>query len=314
MARPVFADPKTDFTFHRIFGSEKHKNALIGFLNDILQLDAAHRITEVTFLDPAQRPKVEELKLSIVDVKCKDARGIHYVVEMQVLNVEAFGKRVVYNVAKAYTNQLEVGADYPSLNDIVGISICDFELWPRREESKVPMVSRWKMQEQASGTVGLLSMQFVFLELPKYDRTGEPETIIEKWAYFFREAKNLEMVPEALNHPPIVEALDASRTAAFTKSEWDQYILSGMAIQNERGMLSLARKQGIDEGRKQGIDEGRKQGIDEGRKLELIRAIADICELLAIPLPPERMAHLESLDLESLAAFRDDIKTTKAWS
>ena len=91
MPGPLFADPKTDFAFHRIFGTEKHKSALIGFLNDILQLDAAHRITEVTFLDPTQRPKVEELKLSIVDVKCKDARGIHYVVEMQVLNVEAFG-------------------------------------------------------------------------------------------------------------------------------------------------------------------------------------------------------------------------------
>ncbi len=308
MPRPVFADPKTDFTFHRIFGSEKHKSALIGFLNDILQLDDAHRITEVTFLDPTQRPKVEELKLSIVDVKCKDARGIHYVVEMQVLNVEAFGKRVVYNVAKAYTNQLDAGADYPALNDIVGISICDFELWPRREGSKVPMVSRWKMQEQASGTVGLLSMQFVFLELPKYDKSGEPETIIEKWAYFFREAKNLEMVPEALNHPPIVEALDASRTAAFTKAEWDEYILSGMAIQNERGMLSLARK----EGRLEGIDEGRKQGIDEGRK-QLLRAVCDICELLSIPLSSERLAHLESLDLTNLAALRERIKTTKTW-
>ena len=308
MPRPVFADPKTDFTFHRIFGSEKHKSALIGFLNDILQLDDAHRITEVTFLDPTQRPKVEELKLSIVDVKCKDARGIHYVVEMQVLNVEAFGKRVVYNVAKAYTNQLDAGADYPALNDIVGISICDFELWPRREGSKVPMVSRWKMQEQASGTVGLLSMQFVFLELPQYDKSGEPETIIEKWAYFFREAKNLEMVPEALNHPPIVEALDASRTAAFTKAEWDEYILSGMAIQNERGMLSLARK----EGRLEGIDEGRKQGIDEGRK-QLLRAVCDICELLSIPLSSERLAHLESLDLTNLAALRERIKTTKTW-
>lgn len=39
---------------------------------------------------------VEELKLSLVDVKCLDQRGRHYVVEMQVLNVEGFEKRVVY--------------------------------------------------------------------------------------------------------------------------------------------------------------------------------------------------------------------------
>ncbi len=32
----VFGDPKTNFVFQRIFGSEDHKTALIGFLNDIL--------------------------------------------------------------------------------------------------------------------------------------------------------------------------------------------------------------------------------------------------------------------------------------
>ena len=171
---PVFGDPKTDFVFQRIFGSEDHKAALIGFLNDILQLDQAHRITSVVLLPPEQRPKVSELKYSIVDVKCVDARGTTYVVEMQVLNVEAFEKRVVYNVAKAYTNQLGVGFAYPELDDVIGISICDFELWPRKEAPHVPMLSRWRMQEQQSGVKGLPQLQFVFLELPKYSGGGRP--------------------------------------------------------------------------------------------------------------------------------------------
>ena len=128
---PVFGDPKTDFIFQRIFGSEDHKTALLGFLNDILRLDDTHRITSVMLLPPEQRPKVSELKSSIVDVRCVDAAGTTYVVEMQVFNVEELEKRVVYNVAKAYTNQLGVGFAYPELDDVVGISICDFELWPR---------------------------------------------------------------------------------------------------------------------------------------------------------------------------------------
>src|SRR6185295_5280932 len=80
---PVFGDPKTDFVFQRIFGGEDHKTALLGFLNDVLELDVAHRITQVTLLPPEQRPKVSELKYSIVDVKCVDAQGTTYVVEMQ---------------------------------------------------------------------------------------------------------------------------------------------------------------------------------------------------------------------------------------
>jgi predicted transposase/invertase (TIGR01784 family) len=246
---PVFGDPKTDFVFQRIFGSEDHKTALIGFLNDILQLDDAHRITSVSLLPPEQRPKVSELKYSIVDVRCVDAAGTTYVVEMQVLNVETFEKRVVYNVAKAYTNQLGVGFAYPELDDVVGISICDFELWPLKEAPHVPMLSRWRMQEQHSGVIGLSHLQFVFLELPKYQGGNEPQTLVDKWAYFFREAGNLLTIPEALKHPPVLDALEGARTARFSREEWDAYIAAGMAIQNERGALSLARNQGRDEGR-----------------------------------------------------------------
>jgi len=41
-------------------------------------------VVHVDLLTPEQRPKVAALRNSIVDVKCKDARGTTYVVEMQV--------------------------------------------------------------------------------------------------------------------------------------------------------------------------------------------------------------------------------------
>jgi len=241
---PVFGDPKTDFVFQRIFGSDDHKTALLGFLNDILRLDEAHRVTSVTLLPPEQRPKVSELKYSIVDVKCVDAQGTTYVVEMQVFNVEAFEKRVVYNVAKAYTNQLGVGVAFPELDEVIGISICDFELWPHGEAPHVPMLSRWRMQEQESGVKGLPQLQLVFLELPKYTGGHDPQSFVDKWAYFFREAGNLLAIPDALRHPPLLDALEGARTARFTREEWDAYIAAGMAIQNERGALALASRQG----------------------------------------------------------------------
>jgi hypothetical protein len=89
MPRPTFADPKTDFAFKRIFGSEEHKDVLVAFLNDMLDLDEPHHIVTIELLPPEQRPPVAELKLSIVDVKCVDARGVAYVVEMQVFQVSS---------------------------------------------------------------------------------------------------------------------------------------------------------------------------------------------------------------------------------
>src|SRR5690242_11153054 len=179
--RPLFADPKTDFVFKRLFGTEEHKPLLVALLNGLLELDEEHRVVDVQLLSPEQRPVVQPLKYSIVDVKCEDARGTQYVVEMQVLNVEGFEKRVVYNVAKAYTSQLSGGQVYPDLNDVVGVTVCDFELWPQREPPHVPMLSRWRMQEQHGGARGLEQLRFVFLELPKYDTSRPPRTAVEKW-------------------------------------------------------------------------------------------------------------------------------------
>lgn len=293
MSRPVFADPKTDFVFHRIFGSEEHKPALLGFLNAMLELDEAHRIVDVSFLPPEQRPKVSELKYSIVDVKCKDARGVQYVVEMQVLNVEAFEKRVVYNVAKAYTNQLALGENYPELGDIIGISVCDFELWPGKEGYCVPMLSHWRMQERKSGTLGLGEMQFVFLELPKYAGTDEPRTQVDKWALFFREARNWSTIPDVMREVALVEALEGAKTAHFSVEEWDAYIRAGMAIQDERGALSVAERGGLKKG--------------------LIQGILDMCEVLGIEVDAGRRSSLEGMGVEALEGLRERVKRDRRW-
>jgi predicted transposase/invertase (TIGR01784 family) len=316
MARPTFADPKTDFAFKRIFGSEEHKDVLVAFLNDILELDEPHRIVTVELIPPEQRPAVAELKLSIVDVKCTDARGVTYVVEMQVLQVEGFEKRVVYNVAKAYVNQIARGDLYPDLNDVVGITICDFELWPALTlpSAAIPMLSRWRMTEEQTGSKAHLGqIRLVFLELPKYDATRPPRTTVEKWAYFFREADNLTVVPDVLAEHPFIDALEAARTAGFTAAEWEAYILAGIALQNERGALSVAEKRGEERGREQGLKDGREQGLKDGREQALRFAVIGLCNVLAIELSQERTRHLDSLDADGLTKLFADLQERKAW-
>ncbi|MFS8068978.1 MAG: Rpn family recombination-promoting nuclease/putative transposase [Byssovorax sp.] len=256
---PVFADPKTDFVFKRIFGAEAHKDLLIALLNHLLELEGDHRILEVQHLSPDQQVAVPEMKLSIVDVKCTDAAGRRFVVEMQVLKVEGFEKRVVYNASKAYVMQLRNAEEYPTLCNVVGVTICNFPLWPEKDESGrhvVPMLSRWRMQEHHSGAVGLSQVQYVFLELPKYAAGDDPQTMIDKWAYFFRETRNLDVVPPALSEGPFRQALDVARSANFSPLEWEVYERAKMAEQDARGALVVARKEGIEEGLARGVVEG----------------------------------------------------------
>ena len=263
----TFADPKTDFVFKRVFGAEGRKPLLIALLNHLLELDGDRRILSLQHLTGEQRVDVAELKLSIVDVKCTDVAGRRFLVEMQVLNVEGFEKRVVYNASKAYVMQLRNAEEYPALCDVVGVTICDFALWPEKDDGgrfRVPMLSRWRMQEQHSGAKGLPQVQYTFLELPKYAGGDAPETLVDKWAYFFRETKNLDVVPAALSEGPFREALEVARRATFSAAEWEAYDRAKMAEQDARGALTLALKEGMAKGLAEGRVEGRAEGVAKG--------------------------------------------------
>jgi predicted transposase/invertase (TIGR01784 family) len=264
---PVFADPKTDVVFKRIFGDEAHKPLLIALLNDLLELQGTRRIQNVRHLSLEQHVTLPRSKLSIVDVKCTTTSGKRFVVEMQVLPVEGFEKRVVYNASKAYVMQLRGGEDYHKLCNVMGVTICDFKLWPKKIKDqgyKVPMLNRWHMQEQQSGHKGLRQIQYTFLELPKYGAGKNPKTLVDKWAYFFREAKNLEVIPPALSKGPFREALEIARRSSFTPAEWEAYERAKMAEQDERGAISLARQ------------EGHKEGLVEGKRATLFRLLARV--------------------------------------
>lgn len=256
----VFASPKTDFVFKRIFGDEHHKGLLIKFLNALLELDEVHQIVDLTYLPPEQRPPVEDLKYSIVDVKCQDKIGRYYVIEMQILEVDAFEKRVVYNAKKTYVAQLEAGKYYDTLFDVFAISICDFVLWPGppKGNSQVPMLSRWNMREKHSGEAGLSQIQYIFMELPKYQSGNQPKSFIEKWAYFFREAPNLNAIPAFLQEEPFIEAFDVAKTSSFTLDDWASYERS---LQRDRDLRGISQ-QGHKEGKAEGKAEGEVIGVE----------------------------------------------------
>jgi predicted transposase/invertase (TIGR01784 family) len=261
--QPTFADPKTDFIFKRIFGADARKSLLIALLNHLLELVGDQQILDVEHLPTEQHVDVVGMKNSVVDVKCTDASGRRFVVEMQILKVEGFEKRVVYNACKAFVMQLRSGDKYPALCDVIGITICNFMLWPETISAgnfEIPMLSRWRMQEQHSGALRLSQLQHVFLELPKYAAGNTPATLVEKWAYFFREAGNLEFVPPTLSASPFAEAMEVARATAYSKDDWEAYNQAKMAEQDAKGALSLARKEGKAEGEAKGRAEGKVEG------------------------------------------------------
>ena len=181
-----FLDPKNDFCFKKIFGSEKNKDILIHFLNDMLVFKENLPIKNVTFLKTIQEPEIAVQKTSIVDVLCKDERGNQYIVEIQVAKEKGFEKRAQYYAAKAYCSQAHAGGSYADLKEIIFLAIADFVIFPNKAAYKSDHI----VLDKETCENDLKDFSFTFLELPKFNKNiNNLETIIEKWAYFFKHAE-----------------------------------------------------------------------------------------------------------------------------
>ena len=217
-------------------------------LNALLELDGDHRIVDLEHLSPEQHVPVEEMKLSIVDVKCTDAGGRRYVVEMQVLNVEGFEKRVVYNTSKAYVMQLRNAEEYPRSATWSGVTICDFLLWPAAGAAAgadaEPLADAGAARRRRRAFAGAVCLPGA-AQIRGRRRAGDDDRQV---GLLFPRGGEPGRGAAGLAVRPYREALEVARTARFSPEEWDLYERAKMAEQDARGALMVARQEGIEEG------------------------------------------------------------------
>src|SRR5262249_2957981 len=122
--------------FRKIFGTEKNKDILIHFLNDVVEFDEGAHIKDVTFLKTIQDPEIRAHKTSIVDILCTDEKGNRYIVEMQIAEEKGFAKRAQYYASKAYSSQLKIGGEYHALKAVIFLAIANFIMFPNKKSYK----------------------------------------------------------------------------------------------------------------------------------------------------------------------------------
>ncbi len=248
----VYINPKTDFAFKKIFGSKQSKDILLSFLNAILY-QSRPIIEDLEILDPYQAPRIKGIKDSYLDVKATIVGNKTVIIEMQVLNVLGFEKRVLYNAAKAFSIQLNVGDDYTLLNPVIALTITDFEMFS--ESPKV--ISRYKLKEQDDLTDYSEDIELVFVELPKFNQPLDRlETITDKWLYFLKCANQLEAVPSSLESiPAINHAFNVARQSKLSRKELEALENREIFIHDSRNAILKARQEGRQEGEAIGAEQ-----------------------------------------------------------
>ncbi|BET35992.1 MULTISPECIES: Rpn family recombination-promoting nuclease/putative transposase [Wolbachia] len=271
MALSKFLDPKLDLTFKKIFGTEKNKNILIHFLNDILGFTGVNAIQDVEFLSTIMNPEIASDKQSIVDVLCKDSLGNRYIAEMQLARDKGFEKRAQLYAAKAYSRQ---SGNYIDFKTVFFIAISNSTLFP----SDVYYISTHNISDIKTNGHYLKDFQFVFIELPKFTKSKveQLETTVERWCFFFKYAEETtdEDLRKIAEKSPIIKlAYDELDKFHWNEKDLVAYEERVMDLQKEAAILEQkiddAKHEGIqigeEKGRKEGIQIGHQKGKIEGK-------------------------------------------------
>lgn len=215
-----FIDPRTDFAFKKIFGSEESKPILISFLNALVY-QGQPRIKDLEIIDPYQAAKVLGLKDTYLDVKAVLDDNTKVIIEMQYEYLPGFEQRVLYNAAKGYANQLVRGQRYSELNSVIALTIVNFNLFKTRTE----FISYFEFKERNDLTDYPYSeITMIFVELAKFNKElDELEEITDKWIYFLKKASELDKIPETLEQDQeIKQAFVIANESSFSIEELDK--------------------------------------------------------------------------------------------
>lgn len=259
-----YLNPRNDIAFKRIFGTEKNKDILMHFLNDVIAVNGKPLIKEVTLLNPMQQPEIASKKQSIVDVLCEDESGIKYIVEMQVAKVAGFEKRAQFYAAKAYASQPEKGETYDHLKEVIFLAITEYEMFPKKKSYKC---EHWLMDKE-TGERDLKDFSFTFLELPKFKKNIEElKTYEDKWLFFFKHANEPDDVSNLLKNSSevIQKAYHELEAHNWTEKELLAYEDSEKTAKDNKAREVFVKEAGKAEGLAEGIEKGKAEGLAEGK-------------------------------------------------
>lgn len=314
-----------DWAIKRLLRQKANFDVLDGFLTVFLN----QKVKVIEILESESNQQDATDKFNRVDIKAKDEKGDIIIVEVQNTTELYYLERILYGVAKAITEHIDLGNSYKEVKKIYSISILYFDLGKGSDylyvgqNNFVGVHTKDQLQVNAKerGTIVKKSPsdifpEYILVRVNEFNKVAV--TPLEEWIEYL---KNGEIRPDT-QAPGLQEARKKLQYYSMNDADrlaYDKHIDSVM-IQNDvlesardeglaqgmtQGMAQGIEKgmaQGIEKGMAQGIEKGIAQGIEQGAQREKI-ALAKklIAKGLSIPEISE-ITNLSTKDLQELTS------------
>ena len=266
-------DPKEDFIFKILFGSEENKSILISLLNAILK--GKPNIKDLSLENNEISKIFKDGKSSRLDILAVDDNGIKYDIEMQCRKTKDIPNRALYYASKLFTKDLKESDDY-NTSRVISIWIFGENVTERNEPISEALMT---FQPNKNDKYEVLSdnIRIIYLELNKYIINSENiNDKLSKWIDFLTNPISLSRntlddndIDKARKTLEYISTTDQERLIIDKIIEGRNDFYSSRNIAKQEGIeegIEIGLKKGLKDGLKKGLKEGEKKGLKEGEK------------------------------------------------
>ena len=250
-----------------------------GVLEGLLTVLLGKEIHILDILESEGNQQCEEDKFNRVDIKARNSEGEIIIVEVQITRELYFLERILYGVAKAITEHIELGHVYSEVKKVYSISILYFDIGKgddylyHGQNSFVGVHTGDLLQVTTKEKNALVRRlpseifpEYFLIRVNEFDKVAV--TPLEEWIDYL---KNGHIRPDT-KAPGLAEARQKLVYYNMDKAEREAYDRHVDAIMIQNDVLDSAKFEGLVEGRMEGKIEGKIAGKIEG-KLEIARTM-----------------------------------------
>ena len=258
-----------DWAVKRLLRNKANFGVLEGFLTVLL----GEPIRIVEILESEGNQQRENDKFNRVDIKARNSKDEIIIVEVQNTREIYYLERILFGVAKAITEHIELGELYSQVKKVYSISILYFDIGKGNDylyhgQNSFVGVHTGDFLEVTTKEKDAIVRKLPAEIFPEYFLIRVNEfnkvavTPLEEWIEYLKtgiirpdtKAPGLEEARRKL----IYYNMDRAEQLAY-----DEHI-NAVMIQND--VLSTAAEEGREEGRQEGREEGRQEGRQEGEE------------------------------------------------
>lgn len=242
------------------------------FISDVTGIPV-EEIKFIRIMNPFLGKRRRNEKLGILDLQMELNDNTRINIELQVKRYARWDRRVLFYLAKMFTEDLKIGENYSRLKKCICISILDFNLTERPEYHSI-----YRLRDEKGYEFSEL-FEIHIIELKK---KLSSEDKVNDWIRLFNAKTEEELTMIKTKNPGILEAMKELRVMSLSRRMRLIYEAHLKEVRDRHMIEDEAREQGHAEGHAEGLVAGREQKMMDliKRKQKKRQSVEQIAEAL----------------------------------